>query len=76
MLLDQVIAFIHSYSDVYAWSYSDLEGIPLKIGIHTIPLVEGAWLVRGWAYKLNPKYVATVKAELKKLEATNIIVLV
>ncbi|MCO5550235.1 hypothetical protein L7F22_003718 [Adiantum nelumboides] len=41
-LLDQVVSFMHSFEDVFAWSYKDLEGIPPELGVHTIPLVEGA----------------------------------
>ena len=64
---------MQSYSDVFAWSYSDLAGIPPAIGVHTIPLIDGARPVRGRAYKLNPKYATAVKVELDKLEAANII---
>ena len=75
ILLAQVISFMKSYQDVFAWSYQDLEGIPPEIGVHTIPLVEGTRPVyQGRAYKLNPKYAEAVKLELEKMEAARIIV--
>ncbi|MCO5583833.1 hypothetical protein L7F22_037748 [Adiantum nelumboides] len=73
-LLNQVISFMHSFKDVFAWSYKDLEGIPQELGVHTIPLVEGAKPVRGRAYKLNPKYAEAVKLELEKMQEAGIIV--
>ncbi|MCO5588603.1 hypothetical protein L7F22_042560 [Adiantum nelumboides] len=74
VLLNQVISFMHSFKDVLAWSYKDLEGIPQELGVHTIPLIEGAKPVRGRAYKLNPKYAEAVKLELKKMQEAGIIV--
>lgn len=41
ILLSHVIAYMKSYRDVFAWYYGDLEGIPLEIEVHTIPLVDG-----------------------------------
>lgn len=50
ILLDQVIAFMHSYSDIFARSYSDLQGIPPELGIHTIPLTDDTRPVRERAF--------------------------
>jgi hypothetical protein len=33
---------LKDYSDVFAWSSTDLEGIPAELGEHTIDLQEGA----------------------------------
>ena len=74
LLLNQVIAFMQSFQDVFAWSYSDLEGIPPALGMHTIPLIENARPIRVRAHKSNPKYVETVKLKLEKLANAQIIV--
>ena len=65
---------MHTYKDVFAWSYKDLVGVPTSEGVHTIPLQEGARPVRGRAYKLNPKYAEAVRVELEKLEEVRIII--
>ncbi|MCO5584530.1 hypothetical protein L7F22_038458 [Adiantum nelumboides] len=61
-LVKEVTSFMHSFKNVFAWNYKDLEGIPPELGVHTIPLVSGAKPVRSRAYKLNPKYHSTTSA--------------
>lgn len=29
--LDQLVSFMHSYKEFFAWSYSDLEGVPFEV---------------------------------------------
>jgi hypothetical protein len=55
------------YSDVFAWAPTDLEGIPAKLGEHTIDLQEGAVSVRQRQYRLNPRYSLMVKEEIDQL---------
>ena len=34
------------YKDVFAWTYTDLKGVPFEMCVHHIPLVLGAIPVR------------------------------
>ena len=58
---------ILEFSDVMAWSYKDMKGIPPYIVQHTIPLVPNARPVRHKEKRLNPNMQLVVKAELLKL---------
>jgi hypothetical protein len=53
---------LKDYSDVFAWTPTDLEGIPAELGEHAIDLQEGAVLVRQRQYRLNPRYSLMVVA--------------
>lgn len=50
----EVQAPFKEFKDVFAWSYKDLKGIPLEIGVHHIDLIEGAKLVKQRPYMMNP----------------------
>ena len=52
---------------MFAWSPTDLQGIPADLGEHHIDLVEGALPVRQRQYRLNPKYSLMVKEEIDRL---------
>jgi hypothetical protein len=58
---------LKDYSDVFAWAPTDLEGIPVELGEHTIDLQEGAIPVRQRQYRLNPRYSLMVKEEIDRL---------
>jgi hypothetical protein len=58
---------LKEYSDVFAWAPTDLEGIPAKLGEHSIDLQEGAVLVHQRQYRLNPRYSLMVKKEIDRL---------
>ena len=60
-------ALLTKYSDVFAWSHTDLKGIPPHLGQHRIDLMEGSVPVRQRQYRLNPKYSMLVKEEIDKL---------
>ncbi|KAH6559475.1 hypothetical protein KP509_1Z006600 [Ceratopteris richardii] len=64
-LLHQVTTFMQNFKDVFASSYHDLEGIPVHLGEHSIPLIHDAKPIRGRIYRLNPKYAEAVKKERK-----------
>ena len=58
---------LKKYSDVFAWSHTDLKGIPPHLGQHRIDLMEGSVPIRQRQYTLNPKYSMLVKEEIDKL---------
>ncbi len=53
--------------DIFAWTYKDLKGIPLKIVQHQIELDTLIPLIHQIKYQLNPNYVAIVKQDIDKL---------
>jgi len=61
------VRLLKKYMDVFAWTSTDLTGIPLNLGEHRIDLIEGAVPVRQRQYRLNPKYSLMVKEEIDRL---------
>jgi len=46
---------------VFAWTYKDLKGIPIKLAQHKIKLNTSIPLTHQARYKLNPNYAAIIK---------------
>ena len=61
------VSLLSDFSDVSAWSPSDLTGISPRLGEHKIDLVEGAVPVRQRQYRLNPRYSLMVKEDIDRL---------
>ena len=53
--------FFKAFSSTFAWSYTDLKGIPPEVCQHHIILEEGAKQVRQRQRRLNPKYSLIAK---------------
>ena len=64
---------ILEFIDVFAWSYTDLKGIPPYVAQHTIPLIPDAKPIRQKERRLNPRMQLIVKTELEKLLAAGFI---
>ena len=58
---------LKEFADVFAWSPSNLTGIPSTLGEHQIDLVNGAAPIRQCQYRLNPRYSLMVKEEIDRL---------
>ena len=58
---------LKEFADVFAWSPTDLTGIPSKLGDHQIDLINEADPVRQRQYRLNPRYSLMVKEEIDRL---------
>ena len=61
------VSLLSEFSDVFAWSSSDLTGISPHLGEHRIDLVEGEVPVRQRQYTLNPRYSLMIKEEIERL---------
>ena len=61
------VSLLSEFSDVFAWSPSDLTGISPRLGEHRIDLVEGAVPIRQRQYRLNPRYSLMVKEDINRL---------
>ena len=61
------VSLLSEFSDVFAWSPSDLTRISPSLGEHRIDLVEGAVPVRQRQYRLNPRYSLMVKEDIDRL---------
>ena len=61
------VALLREYTDVFAWSPDDLQGIPSELGLHHIDLMDGSTPVRQSQYRLNPKYLLMVKEGIDRL---------
>ena len=60
---DLMLEFI----DVFAWSYTNLKGMPPEIIQHTIPLFPDTKPIRQLQRRMNPRMQLIVKAELERL---------
>ena len=60
---DLMLEFI----DVFAWSYTDLKGMPPEIVQYTIPLFPDTKPIRQLQRRMNPRMQLIVKAELEQL---------
>ena len=58
---------IGEFSDVFAWSYHDLKGIPPEMVEHKIPLIPGARSICQKERRMNLRLQLLVKAELERL---------
>ena len=61
------MAVLKEFLDVFAWTPSDLTGIPSKLGEHRIDLIDGSVPIRQRLYRLNPKYSLMVMEEIDRL---------
>ena len=61
------VSLLSDFSNVFAWSPSDLTGISPRLGEHKIDLVEGTVPVRQRLYRLNPRYSLMVKEDIDRL---------
>lgn len=54
------MALFHEFIYIFAWSYKDLRGWDLGVIKHSIPLGEGALLVKQRQHQFNPKLDALI----------------
>jgi len=64
---------LKEFKDVFAWTYTDLKGIPIELTQHKIELDTTIPLAHQAKYKLNPNYVIVMKQDIDKLLATGFI---
>ena len=62
-----MVQLLKEYRDVFAWTYTDMEGIDPKFYEHKINLKEGAIPVKQQRYRMNPNYAKQVKEEIDRL---------
>jgi hypothetical protein len=62
----ELIAILHEYTDVFAWSYEDMPGLNTNIVVHKIPLKEGCKPVKQKLRRAHPDTWIKVKVELEK----------
>jgi hypothetical protein len=63
----QLIELLKEFKDIFAWTYNDLNGIPLEIVQHQIKLDASIPPIHQARYQLNPKFVAIIKQDINKL---------
>jgi len=57
----EVEQLLKEFKDVFAWTYKDLKGMPLKLAQHIIELDITILLAHQAKYRLNPNYAIVVK---------------
>jgi hypothetical protein len=62
----ELIAILHDYTNVFAWSYKDMPGLNTNIVVHKIPLEEGCKPVKQKLRRAHPDTWIKVKAKLEK----------
>ncbi len=61
VISSQLVELLKVFKDIFAWTYKDLEGIPLDIVQHQIELNTLIPLVHQVKYWLNFNYVPIIK---------------
>ena len=67
------ISLMREYSNVFAWSYSDLKDYDTSIIQHTIPIKKDEMSFKQKLRRMNPKLLPLVEKEIKKLFESKII---
>jgi hypothetical protein len=65
--LEAYKALFLEFQDVFAWSYTDLKGIPAHIAQHTITLLPSIKPIRQKQRRLNPHMQLVLKAKPERL---------
>ena len=68
------ISLMKEYSDVFAWSYSDLKVYDVSIIQHTIPIKKDEMHFKKKIRRMNPKMLPLVEKKKNKLFEEKIIV--
>ncbi|KAL3680880.1 hypothetical protein R1sor_023836 [Riccia sorocarpa] len=68
-----IIKLLKDYSQVFAWTYEDMKGVPPEICQHKIKLLPSAKPLVQRPYRMNPNYAETVKKEIEKLKEADFI---
>jgi hypothetical protein len=71
--VNQYVAFLKEYIDVFTWTYDDFKSYDKTIFQHIIPLREESKHVKKKIRMMNPKLKHLVKIELEKLKKVGII---
>ncbi len=69
----EVEQMLKEFKDVFAWTYKDLKGIPLKLAEHKIEFDIIILLTHQARCRLIPNYVIVVKKDIDKLLAIRFI---
>ena len=64
---------VDEFSDIFAWSYDELRGIPREMVEYRIPLILGVRPIRQKKRRMNPQLQLLDRAELKRLLKTEFI---
>lgn len=61
-----MIEFLKSYKDVFAWSYQDMPGLDTDLVVHRLPLIPGVKPVKQKRRILKPEWNLKMKEEVMK----------
>lgn len=61
-----MIEFLKSYKDVFAWSYQDMPGLDTDLVVHRLPLIPGVKPVKQKLRRLRPEWNLKMKKEVMK----------
>ena len=61
-----LIALLHEYKDVFAWSYQDMPGLNTDIVVHKLPLKPECKPVQQKLRRMRPEMLLKIKEEVKK----------
>lgn len=61
-----MIEFLKSYKDVFAWSYQDMPGLDTDLVVHRLPLIPGVKPVKQKRIRLRPEWNLKMKEEVMK----------
>jgi hypothetical protein len=62
-----VIDFLHANTNIFAWSPSDMPGIPREVAEHSLDILPHSRVVQQWLHCFDKERCQTIGVELRKL---------
>jgi hypothetical protein len=63
---NRLVSLLQEYTDVFAWTYTDMPSLDTDIVVHKIPLIEGSKPVKQKTRRMRPDMLLKLKAEIQK----------
>jgi hypothetical protein len=62
-----LVDFLRANADIFAWSPSDMPGIPRKVAEHSLDTLPHSHAVQQWLRRFDEEQCRAIGAELRKL---------
>jgi hypothetical protein len=63
---NRLVSLLQEYTNVFAWTYTDMPSLDTDIVVHKIPLIEGSKPVKQKTRRMRPDMLLKLKAEIQK----------
>jgi hypothetical protein len=63
----ELVDFLRANADIFAWSPSDMPGIPMEIAEHTLDILPHSRVVQQWLCRFDEERRRAIRVEMRKL---------